>query len=134
MSDIAVGQPIGPHAISSVSPHHMKTVAALLNDPVPIHFDRDAVEGLGLGNRLINQGPINVAYVLEMVSRFAGGHAHIRRFTVRLMGSVYEGDRVLCTGTVTQIDAEARSATLELQATVDSVPVLSASALVALAP
>ena len=33
-----------------------------------------AVEALGYGNRVLNQGPITVAFLLEAVSSFAGGH------------------------------------------------------------
>lgn len=133
-TEISVGESIGPHVILSVESQRMKTVAALLDDPVPIHFDIEATEGLGLGNRLVNQGPINVAYLLEMISRFAGGHDRIRTFEVRLLGSVYDGDRVTCTGTVTAIDRTASTATLEAEATVGSRPVLTASALIDLLP
>jgi acyl dehydratase len=132
-SDVHVGQQIAPHVIDRVDPLRMKTVAALLDDPVPLHFDIGAVEDLGLGNRLINQGPINVAYLLEMVSRFAGGHDRIRTFVVKLLGSVYEGERVICLGTVVAVDEEAGTATLDLEAQVESRPVLSGSAEISLA-
>lgn len=131
---VSPGDSLGPHVIKSVDQQRMKTVAALLDDPVPIHFDIAAVEELGLGNRMVNQGPLNVGYLLEMVSRFAGGHARLRTFEVRLLGSVYEGDRVVCTGTVTTVDLEAATATVEAQATVETTPVLTASAVIDLRP
>ena len=77
---------------------------------------------------------MNVAYLLEMISRFAGGHDRLRTFEVRLLGSVYDGDRVTCTGTVAAVDGEASTATLEAEATVGSTPVLTASALIDLVP
>ena len=133
-TEVSVGKTFGPHVIKSVDPQRMKTVAALLDDPVPIHFDIEAVEALGLGNRLVNQGPMNVAYLLEMISRFAGGHDRIRTFEVRLLGSVYDGDRVTCTGRVSAVDSAASTASLEAEATVGSTPVLAASALIDLVP
>ena len=131
-SDLVPGQPVGPHVVDRVDSARMKTVAALLDDPVPLHFDIAKVESLGHGNRLINQGPLNVAYLMEMVSRFAGGHQKMRAFKVRLLGSVYEGDRVVCTGSVATVDAEAGTATLELEARVGETPVLTGSATIAL--
>lgn len=129
---IAAGQQIGEFVVGEVESLRMKTVAALLDDPVPLHFDIDKVEALGHGNRLLNQGPINVAYLMEMVSRFAGGHQNLRGFEVMLLGSVYEGDRVTCTGTVSAVDPDAGTATLELEAKAFDRPVLKGTAVIAL--
>lgn len=128
---IAAGQALPPHVAEAAAPR-MKTVAALLDDPVPLHFDVEAVEALGYGNRLINQGPITVSFLLEAVSRFAGGHANLRRFEVRLLGSVYDGDRVHCGGAVSAVDPTALTAELELEARVGERQVLAATATIAL--
>lgn len=39
------------------APVTMKVIAALMDEPNPIHWDDRAVEALGLGNRQVNQGP-----------------------------------------------------------------------------
>jgi acyl dehydratase len=131
LEQIAVGQQLPPF-VADADAQRMKTVAALLNDPVPLHFDVAAVEALGYGNRVINQGPITVSFLLESVSRFAGGHHNLRRFEVRLLGSVYAGEQVHCGGSVIAVDPEGPSAELELEARVAERPVLAASATIQL--
>ena len=49
----------------------MKTVAAILRDPTPIHWDREATRALGLEGRLLNQSPINLGYVVNMLIAWA---------------------------------------------------------------
>lgn len=82
-----------------VSPETMKTWAVILADPNPIHLDREAVRASGLGDRLINQGPINIAYVQDMLqAAFPDGA--IVSFKNRFIDNVFEGDTLDATGTV----------------------------------
>jgi acyl dehydratase len=100
---LAAGDELAPLVIESVSSEAMKTVAALLHDPNPIHFDVAAVRALGLGDRPVNQGPSNMAYVVSMLSRSAGGPERIRRLRVRFLGNVLAGDRLVAGGTVAAV-------------------------------
>jgi acyl dehydratase len=100
---LAAGDELAPLVIESVSSEAMKTVAALLHDPNPIHFDVAAVRALGLGDRPVNQGPSNMAYVVSMLSRSAGGPERIRRLRVRFLGNVLAGDRLVAGGTVVAV-------------------------------
>jgi acyl dehydratase len=127
MAELSVGQALPRHVIDPVQVGPMKVVAALLDDPVPLHFNVEEVKALGMGDRLINQGPLGAAYLLEMAIRFAGDAARVRRAAVRLLGTVRAGDRIVCTGVVSEIDRTAGIATLELAAEVDSTPVLAAT-------
>ena len=45
----------------------MKTFAVALADPNPIHLDPEAVKAAGLGDRVINQGPAGLGYLLNML-------------------------------------------------------------------
>ena len=132
LADVAAGQAIEPLVIESVDPGRMKTMAAILQDPNPIHYDVEVVKALGYGDRPVNQGPLNMAYVLELISRFAGGPAAITRFGARFHGNVFAGDRLECTGTVTAVDEDAATAELELVAAVGGTPVLTGSATIRL--
>lgn len=132
-ADVVAGLELEPLAIASVSPHHMKTMAAILQDPNPIHFDVEAVRALGLGDRPINQGPLNMTYLLELVIRFAGDQERVRRFSTRFLGNVFAGERIECSGTVTAVDAAAGTAELELAATAGGRVVLGGTATVELA-
>ena len=97
---------LGPWVVESVSAENMRTLAEVLEDPNPIHLDRDAVAELGLGNRLINQGPANFAYIVNML-RDAVPAAEITNLSVRLLSNVFEGERVQAAGEVVSVDGDA---------------------------
>jgi acyl dehydratase len=113
--DTRVGTEIPPLAIE-VSAEPMKTVAALLQDSNPIHFDAEAVQALGMGDRVVNQGPNNMAYVVNMLSAWAGGPGRVRGLRVRFLGNVFAADRITARGTVTGVREEggARLADLDV--------------------
>jgi acyl dehydratase len=98
----AVGDALPPFTIESVSPEAMKQWAVFLADPNPIHLDVEVVKAKGLGDRVINQGPINVAYMMNMLMQaFPGGR--IKAMDSRFLDNVYGGDRAVVTGKVAAI-------------------------------
>jgi acyl dehydratase len=103
---IEVGTPIPPLVIESVPLEPMKTMALILHDPNPIHWDVDSVTSLGLGDRVINQGPTNQAYIFNALINWLGDPTAIRSMKVRFRGNVYAGDRVEAGGEVTAIHEE----------------------------
>lgn len=103
MTAVQVGTRFGPCVVDSVSSEHMRTLAELLADPNPIHVDRDAVAELGLGTRLINQGPANVAYILNML-RESAPSAQLTSLTVRFLSNVFERDRVEAASEVLRVE------------------------------
>ena len=102
MKDLASGLLIPSWSVDEVSAEKMKTFAAILRDPNPIHWDRDELSAKGLGDRLINQGPTNVGYIMNMLMAWAGPES-IRHLRVRFNSNVLEGDRVEASDTVTEI-------------------------------
>ena len=99
----AVGDPIAPFIIDSVSPEAMQDWAVFLADPNPIHLDVEVVRAKGLGDRVINQGPINVAYMMNMLMAAFPG-ATIEAMDSRFLDNVYAGDRAVASGRITAID------------------------------
>jgi acyl dehydratase len=97
-----VGDSIPPFVVESVDPQRMKTMAAILRDPYPIHWDRTATAALGLGGRTVNQGPLNLGYVANMLMAWAGD-ACVRRLTVQFHARVLDGDRVEAHGVVDDV-------------------------------
>src|SRR5581483_3410066 len=91
-----IGQELPPLVIERVDEEKMKLMAAILRDPNPIHFDAQRVRELGMGERVVNQGPSNMSYLLNMVTRWAGGVAAVRGADIRFLGNVFGGDRVEC--------------------------------------
>jgi 3-hydroxybutyryl-CoA dehydratase len=99
----AVGDALPPFVIESVSPEAMKQWAVFLADPNPIHLDVEVVKAKGLGDRVINQGPINVAYMMNMLMAAFPG-AKIEAMDSRFLDNVYGGDKAVASGTITAIE------------------------------
>jgi acyl dehydratase len=82
----------------------MKVMALLLRDPNPIHFDHAALHDLGLGERVINQGPIGIGYIMNMLAAWSGDARRLLTLRCRFMAQVFEGDGLTVGGEVAQID------------------------------
>jgi acyl dehydratase len=102
--DVQVGTELPIRVVEQVDIAEMKTMAALLRDPNPIHWDPDATRALGMGDRTVNQGPINMAYVMNMLVSWVGNEpSRLRGITLRFMANVFNGDRVEAGGRVTAV-------------------------------
>lgn len=124
LAEVEVGVELPPLVIESVDAEKMKLMAALLRDPNPIHFDAERVRELGLGDREINQGPANLSYLVEMVTRWSGGVATLRRIAVRFLGNVFAEERVECVGRVREVDGRSGAVVVDVEARVGDRPVL----------
>ena len=100
--DVSVGTPLPPWSHGPVDPEKMKIFAAIARDPNPIHWDRAAVAERGLGDRLINQGPTNLGYLVNMLLAWTGPES-LRDLRVRFTSNVFDGDMVVAAGVVTVI-------------------------------
>lgn len=97
------GESVPEWTLDSVSTEKMKTMAAILRDPNPIHFDVDAVRSLGMGERVVNQGPNNMAYVMNMLIAWTGDAACVRDLSVRFLANTYAGDALVAGGKVLEV-------------------------------
>ena len=96
---IEIGHKLSPFTIK-VSPEAMKEWAVFLHDPNPIHLDVDVVKAKGLGDRVINQGPANVAYLFNMLmENFPNGS--IESMDSRFVDNVYGDELAETRGEVT---------------------------------
>lgn len=103
----AVGDVLPVWRIESVSPDDMRRLADTLRDPNPIHLDPAAVARLGLGHRVINQGPANLAYIVNML-RAAFPGSRLLQLDARFLANVFGGDAVEAGGRITEVEASAR--------------------------
>jgi 3-hydroxybutyryl-CoA dehydratase len=94
-----------PFVVDSVSAAKMADLARVLDDPNPIHLDRELVRRLGMGEREINQGPANCSYVVNML-RAAFPGATIAALGFRLLGNVFAEDRVVAGGEILEESAQ----------------------------
>ena len=99
---IAVGTALPAYSIAAVDPESMKLWAAFLRDPNPIHLDPRAVQAKGLGDKVINQGPANLAYIITMLQRAFPGST-LLSLEVRYAGSVFGGDAVEAGGKIAEV-------------------------------
>jgi len=102
---VAVGDQIPVWRMNQVSAARMRTMAAILRDPNPVHWDRQLVAGLGLGEHTINQGPLGLSYMLNMLHAWTGP-ASIRRVVMRFPKAVLDGECVIASGRVTAVREE----------------------------
>lgn len=93
------GDRIPDWLMESVSAERMRTMAAILRDPNPVHWDRSVCNALGFGQRVINQGPLGLSYMINMLHAWAGP-ASIRRLVMTFPMVVLDGDRISARGTV----------------------------------
>lgn len=99
----SVGNTLTPIRIEAISTETMKDWAVFLRDPNPIHLDVEVVKEKGLGDAVINQGPINVAYVMNMLmANFPG--CTIESMNSRFTDNAYGGEAVETFGTITHIE------------------------------
>jgi hypothetical protein len=66
-----------------------------------------------LGRRTINQGPLGLAYIINMLHAWQGPEC-LKRIRMTFPGLVLDGDRVTARGTVTGLDEGGRFAVCEV--------------------
>ncbi len=106
MSEFEPGFEIPPWHMPEVTRERMRTMAAILRDPNPVHWDADLVNQLplGTGKRTINQGPLGLSYMVNMLHDWAGPTA-IKRIFMTFPKVVLSEDAVTARGVVTAIES-----------------------------
>jgi 3-hydroxybutyryl-CoA dehydratase len=92
-----------PILTRKVEPEAMIALARILHDPNPIHLDPEAAQAAGLGNRVVNQGPANLAYIIDMLTAAFPDH-RLAKLDSRYLANVFGGDKVQVGGTVTRVE------------------------------
>ena len=105
------------HKINQWS-HHVRqedlnSWSKILNDPNPIHFDANAVKKIGQGDKCINQGPANIAYLINTIF-YNFPKCKILNIKNRLNGNVFVDDIVTVSGEITNISNKNESRIISL--------------------
>jgi acyl dehydratase len=132
INGVQVGERLEAAVVESVDRQRMKTLAALYDDPNPIHFDIPGTEAAGMGDQLILQGAASIAIWLEPAIRWAGHPEAVRKYDVRLLGNVFAEDRVEATGSVAEVDVDAGTVTVELASKVGEREIAQGTAVLGL--
>lgn len=101
-TNFQVGDSLMPFEIK-VTPEAMKEWAIFLRDPNPIHLDPQAVKAKGLGDNVINQGPANTAYLINMLLQNFPC-AQIKHLNARFVNNVFGDETVIASGTISKIE------------------------------
>lgn len=83
------------------------TVMEVMDDVNPVHIDAELVQSLGLRG-LVNQGPANLGYVVNMLLAWAGAPGALRRLRFRFHSISCPGDRLTARAQITAIDPHDR--------------------------
>lgn len=89
--------PIADWSLKSVPADAMRAWSEAARDANPIHIDSAAAEALGFGPRCVNPGPINLAYIVNMIEA-ALPDAEVTHIDAQFFGYVGEGDSVIARG------------------------------------
>lgn len=100
--NVESGDEIPPWEMAQVSAARMRTMAAILRDPNPVHWDRRVVSRLGFGEHTINQGPLGLGYMINMLHAWSGPGS-IRSLFMRFPQAVLDGDRITARGRVVSV-------------------------------
>lgn len=115
---VAVGDTIPPFRMERVTAERMKTVAAIFRDPFPVHWDREATREMGFEGKLLNQSPINLGYVINMLMHWAGPTC-VRRIRTEFPEPVFDGESVQAGGSVVALSREASETVAECEVWLD---------------
>jgi len=99
--DLSVGDQL-EQIVENLRGEDMKLIAALLQDPYPPHYDPHRADELGYPG-LLNQGPANLAYMLQPIVRELDGPSNLESFDTRFHDMVFEDETVTATATVEEI-------------------------------
>jgi acyl dehydratase len=107
-----------PALTRTVSQEQVRAYAEAAGDPNPIHTDPELARAFGFPAPIAH-GMLDLAILTEAVASWAGGYARVASITVRFSRPLIVGDTITCRGRVTEVDAGAGLATLELEAVSD---------------
>ena len=130
--NVKPGDEIPPWTMEYVDPARMRTMAAILRDPYSVHWDAAGNAALGLPGRVVNQGPLNLGYLVNMLHAWAGP-ACVRRLTVSFGRPVLDGESVTAHGRVISVEIvrDELCATCEIWLQLDDLHLVSGTAVVA---
>lgn len=102
--NLNIGQKINQWS-HNVRQEDLNSWSKILNDPNPIHFDANAVKKIGQGDKCINQGPANIAYIINAIF-YNFPKCKILSIKNRLNGNVFVDDTVTVLGEITNISSK----------------------------
>ena len=98
----------------TVTQENMNLWAEILDDPNPIHLDVNSVKSLGLGEKTINQGHANIAYIINAIN-YNFPDSEIIKLNNNMTDSILEGDKITVSGQIDNIIEESNKLIINCQ-------------------
>ena len=98
----------------TVTQENMNLWAEILDDPNPIHLDVNSVKLLGLGEKTINQGHANIAYIINAIN-YNFPDSEIIKLNNKMTDSILEGDKITVSGQIDNIIEESNKLIINCQ-------------------
>jgi acyl dehydratase len=112
--DVEVGVPLPP-LVKEISLVTILKWGAAVNDYGPHHYDQQfANQMLGLPN-VIAHGPLNAAFLAQLVTNWIGGNGMLTRHYTELRGNVFPGDRLTFQGKVANKQIKDKEGFVEIE-------------------
>jgi acyl dehydratase len=116
-ADVAVGDELPPLA-REVTREDVRVYAEVSGDANPLHQDDEVARRAGFPG-IIAHGMFTFGHLASCLVAWAGDPASITRLRASFRAPVSMGDTIVAGGRVRALDADARTAALELWVTVD---------------
>ena len=116
--NLNIGQKINQWS-HNVRQEDLNSWSKILNDPNPIQFDANQVKKIGQGDKCINQGPANIAYIINAIF-YNFPKCKILSIKNRLNGNVFVDDTVTVLGEITNISSKDELNMISLLLTLNS--------------
>jgi acyl dehydratase len=103
---VSAGLEIPPWVMSDLNLTRIQALMTLMRDVNPIHHDSELAAMRGLRGP-VNQGPANLAYIINMLLDWAGPEMVLECLQFRFVEIVTAGDVVTARGSVTSVEEDA---------------------------
>ncbi len=97
-----VGDALPEKSGPDITKDRIRAVMDAMDDVNPVHIDEELVKRMGLRG-LVNQGPSNLSYIVNMLVAWTGDPDCVQRLKVRFHNLVVPGDQTVAGGTVTAV-------------------------------
>lgn len=118
---VEVGDQIPEWVMERVQIERMRTMAAILRDPNPVHWDVTSELPARFGGRTINQGPLGLSYMINMLHEWTGPTS-VRHINVRFPKAVLMDDFITARGQVTAVREEGGETLVDLDMWLEREP------------
>lgn len=103
--NVQVGDTLPAKPGPDITKARIQMVMDAMDDVNPVHIDEELVKKMGLRG-LVNQGPSNLAYIINMITAWTGDADCVLRMKIRFHNLVVPGDNTIAGGTVTAVRDE----------------------------